>query len=156
MLLTRPNLAVAFPFLANMFSAFEPDVVEQGEHLSTSFFLPQSKALRYQPSPAPHRILSIRIMPVSTTVPKLFSPIQLGDVRLGHRIVMAPLTHYRANLAHVHGDLAVEYYGQRSSIPGGLIITEATFIAQQAVGEKNVPGIWSDEQVAAWRRVSQR
>ena len=92
-------------------------------------------------------------MDAPCSIPKLFSPIQLGDLKLAHRIVMAPLTRYRANLAHVHGDMAVEYYSQRASVPGGLIITEATFIAQKAGGERNVPGIWSDAQVAAWKRV---
>lgn len=88
-----------------------------------------------------------------SNIPKLFSPIRVGDVLLAHRIVMAPLTRYRANVAHVNGDLALEYYSQRASVPGGLIITEATFIAPKAGGERNVPGIWNDAQAAAWRRV---
>lgn len=46
----------------------------------------------------------------------LFSPIQIGRITLDHRVVMAPLSRYRANKAHVHGDLAVEYYGQRAGV----------------------------------------
>ncbi|TFK50391.1 NADH:flavin oxidoreductase/NADH oxidase [Heliocybe sulcata] len=85
--------------------------------------------------------------------PKLFQPKQIGDITLQHRVVLAPLTRYRASKEHVHGDLAVEYYAQRGSMPGSLLITEATFIAHKAGGYPNVPGIWSEEQVAAWKRV---
>lgn len=66
---------------------------------------------------------------------------------------MAPLTRYRADKEHVHGPLAVDYYSQRASTPGTLLITEATFIAPRAGGMDNVPGIWSDEQIAAWKKV---
>ena len=90
----------------------------------------------------------------TVTVPKLFQPIKVGQLWLGHRVVLAPLTRYRANKAHVHGDLAVTYYGQRATIPGTLLITEATFISAQAGGYDNIPGIWNDEQVAGWKRVS--
>lgn len=88
-----------------------------------------------------------------STEPKLFQPIQVGNVTLGHRVVLAPLTRFRANKDHVHGDLAVEYYAQRASSPGTLLITEATFIAPQAGGYDYVPGLWNEEQVAAWKRV---
>ena len=87
-------------------------------------------------------------------VPKLFQPIKLGQHWLSHRVVLAPLTRYRANKAHVHGDLAVAYYDQRATIPGTLLITEATFISAKAGGYDNIPGIWNDEQVAGWKRVS--
>jgi NADPH2 dehydrogenase len=60
------------------------------------------------------------------------------------------MTRIRADGQHVHGPLAVEYYKQRTSVPGTLAITEATFIAPQAGGYKNVPGIWSDEQISGW------
>lgn len=96
----------------------------------------------------------------SATVPpsqdaKLFQPLQVGDIGLvGHRIVMAPLTRYRANSAHVHtDDLALPYYTQRASVPGTLLVSEGTFIAPRAGGFANVPGIWSDEQCAAWKKV---
>ncbi|OSX62181.1 hypothetical protein POSPLADRAFT_1143134 [Postia placenta MAD-698-R-SB12] len=90
----------------------------------------------------------------SAVVPKLFQPTRVGSYTLSHRVVLAPLTRCRANKAHVHGDLAVEYYAQRASVPGTLLITEATFIAAKAGGYDYVPGIWNDEQVAAWRRVT--
>ncbi|PSR72861.1 hypothetical protein PHLCEN_2v11274 [Hermanssonia centrifuga] len=91
---------------------------------------------------------------MSATTSKLFTPIKVGTSLLGHRAVLAPLTRYRANSAHVHGDLAVEHYEQRGSTPGTLLITEATFIAQRASGYAHVPGIWTDDQVAAWKRVT--
>ena len=90
----------------------------------------------------------------TAVVPKLFQPIKVGQHWLGHRVVLAPLTRYRANKAHVHGDLAVTYYGQRATIPGTLLITEATFISAKAGGYDNIPGIWNDEQVVGWKRVS--
>ncbi|KAA1472713.1 NADH:flavin oxidoreductase/NADH oxidase [Dentipellis sp. KUC8613] len=88
------------------------------------------------------------------STPKLFQPYQFGDIALKHRVVLAPLTRFRANDEHVHGDLAVEYYSQRASVPGTLIITEGAFIAPQAGGYDNVPGIWSDDQIAGWKRVT--
>ena len=66
---------------------------------------------------------------------------------------MAPLTRYRADKDHVHGELAKTYYAQRSRVPGTLIVTEATFIAPQAAGHENVPGIWSAAQIAGWKSV---
>ncbi|EPS98178.1 NADH flavin oxidoreductase/NADH oxidase, partial [Fomitopsis schrenkii] len=87
-------------------------------------------------------------------VPKLFQPIKVGQHWLGHRVVLAPLTRNRANKDHVHGDLAAEYYSQRATLPGTLLITEATFISPQAGGYDYVPGIWNDDQVAGWKRVT--
>jgi NADPH2 dehydrogenase len=86
---------------------------------------------------------------------KLFEPLQLGNVTLSHRVTLAPLTRFRANKAHVHSDLAVEYYSQRGrSIPGTLLITEATYIAARGGGADYVPGVWSDAQVEAWKKVA--
>jgi NADPH2 dehydrogenase len=67
---------------------------------------------------------------------------------------MAPLTRYRASDTHVHGPLATEYYSQRASVPGTLLITEATFISPRASGYPNIPGIWNKEQINAWRNVT--
>ena len=90
---------------------------------------------------------------MATSTSKLFQPIQLGNITLQHRVVMAPLTRYRANKMHTHTDLAVQHYSARASIPGTLIISEATFIAHKASGGSfNAPGIWSDEQISAWKR----
>lgn len=93
-------------------------------------------------------------MPSSSA--KLFQPIQIGNITLDHRLVLAPLTRLRANKAHVHGDMAVEYYSQRASTPGTLLITEGTFIAAKAGGYSNVPGIYTQDQIDAWKRVRTR
>ncbi|CAE6480663.1 unnamed protein product [Rhizoctonia solani] len=85
---------------------------------------------------------------------KLFTPLQVGDLTLAHRVVMAPLTRYRADDNHAHTDLALKYYSQRAEVPGTLLITEATFISPEAGGYDHVPGIWSDEQIAAWKKIT--
>jgi hypothetical protein len=93
---------------------------------------------------------------MTSTLPKLFQPLRVGTVNLQHRVVLAPMTRCRADSQHVHGTLALEYYKQRTSVPGTLAITEATFIAARAGGQNNVPGIWSDKQIAAWKSVRLR
>jgi N-ethylmaleimide reductase len=88
------------------------------------------------------------------SVDVLFQPLQLGAVRLAHRIVMAPLTRLRA---HRPGDvphaLNAEYYGQRAS-DGGLIISEATDISEYARGYPGAPGIYTPAQIDGWRLVT--
>ncbi|KZV68716.1 NADH:flavin oxidoreductase/NADH oxidase [Peniophora sp. CONT] len=93
-------------------------------------------------------------MSTAQATPKLFQPIKVGTNELKHRVVLAPLTRFRANDAHEHTDLAVEYYAQRASTEGTLLITEATFIAAKAGGYPNVPGIWSEAQIAAWKKIT--
>ena len=90
----------------------------------------------------------------AAAAPALFSPLQVGDMKLGHRVVLAPLTRYRASDAHVPTDLVVEYYKQRASVPGTLLITEAAFVSPEASGVPNAPGIWNDAQISAWKKVS--
>ncbi|KAK6192980.1 hypothetical protein LQW54_012925 [Pestalotiopsis sp. IQ-011] len=85
---------------------------------------------------------------------KLFEPLKIGNMTLQHRVVMAPLTRYRANQHHVPLPIMKEYYGQRASTPGTLLITEATFVSQRAAGDANVPGIWTRDQIAGWRQVT--
>lgn len=89
----------------------------------------------------------------SSSTHALFQPLKVGRMQLAHRVAMAPLTRFRANKDHVHGDLGVEYYSQRASVPGTLLVTEATFISPQAGGYDNVPGIYTADQIAAWKRV---
>ncbi|MBS0528699.1 MAG: alkene reductase [Proteobacteria bacterium] len=85
---------------------------------------------------------------------KLFEPYKLGPVTLSNRAVMAPLTRNRALAGMVPNPLAVEYYGQRAS--AGLLVTEASQVSQQGQGYQDTPGIYSKEQVAAWRKVTDR
>jgi 2,4-dienoyl-CoA reductase-like NADH-dependent reductase (Old Yellow Enzyme family) len=85
-------------------------------------------------------------------MPTLFDPIRVGDFALPNRIIMAPLTRCRAEPGRVPGDLMVEYYRQRSA--AGLIISEATSVTPMGVGYPDTPGIWSAEQVAGWRKIT--
>ncbi|KAH9037670.1 hypothetical protein EDB84DRAFT_1267065 [Lactarius hengduanensis] len=91
---------------------------------------------------------------MASLVPKLFQPIRVGAVNLRHRVVLAPMRRSRADGRSVHGALGLEYYKQRTSVPGTLAITEGTFIAPHAGGYTNIPGIWNDEQVAGWKPIT--
>ncbi|NVN87830.1 MAG: alkene reductase [Rhodopseudomonas sp.] len=83
---------------------------------------------------------------------KLFEPYKLGPITLSNRTVMAPLTRNRALAGFVPNPLATEYYGQRAT--AGLLITEASQVSQQGQGYQDTPGIYSKEQVAGWRKVT--
>ena len=84
----------------------------------------------------------------------LLRQLELGDLRLPNRVVMAPLTRARTdNDGLVPTELNAAYYGQRAA--AGLIITEGTWVSPRAIGFVNVPGIWSEEQVTGWRRVTE-
>lgn len=82
----------------------------------------------------------------------LFDPIRFGDIAAANRIVMAPLTRNRAGPGCTPTPLMVTYYEQRAS--AGLIVTEATQISPEGQGYLDTPGIFSAEQVAGWRRVT--
>ncbi|KAF5681211.1 NADPH2 dehydrogenase [Fusarium denticulatum] len=85
---------------------------------------------------------------------KLFTPVKVGKVELQHRVVLAPLTRRRADeTTAVPAPYAAEYYAQRAS-SGGLLISEGTFIAHEAGGMSRVPGLYSQEQIAAWKRIT--
>ncbi|KAK7518565.1 NADPH dehydrogenase [Phyllosticta citriasiana] len=85
---------------------------------------------------------------------KLFTPIKVGSIQLEHRIAMAPLTRFRADDDHAPLPMVAEYYSQRGSVPGTLLITEASYISKRAGGYPNAPGLYTDEQLAAWKRVT--
>jgi len=86
--------------------------------------------------------------------PHLFSPVQIGPYQLKHRLVLAPLTRMRAAKPSLAPrPLNAEYYAQRAT-QGGLLIAEASPVAATAFGSPGVPGIYTDEQVAGWRKVS--
>ncbi len=83
----------------------------------------------------------------------LFTPYRMGDLDFPNRVVMAPLTRMRAESHdHVPTMLQAEYYAQRAS--AGLIIAEATAISPQGFGWADTPGLWTEEQVRGWRRVT--
>jgi N-ethylmaleimide reductase len=81
-----------------------------------------------------------------------FTPLQLGAVELRNRIIMAPLTRMRAGAGCVPTALNAKYYAQRAS--AGLIISEGTAISPDAHGYPNAPGIYTAEQIAGWRAVT--
>ena len=82
----------------------------------------------------------------------LFTPVALGSLGLRNRIVMAPMTRNRALPGDVPGELAVQYYGARAAT--GLIVTEGTQPSADGKGYCRTPGIYSDAQIAGWRRVT--
>ena len=86
-------------------------------------------------------------------MPTLFDPLQLGALHLPNRIFLAPLTRARAGQQRVPNALMAEYYRQRAS--AGLILTEATSVTPMGVGYANTPGVWSEEQVAGWKLITQ-
>ncbi|KAJ5443398.1 Chanoclavine-I aldehyde reductase [Penicillium daleae] len=85
---------------------------------------------------------------------KLFTPLRVGRMELSNRIAMAPMTRFRVADDHVPLPLVKEHYAQRGSTPGTLLITEGTLITPQAGLYPNVPGIWNDAQIAAWKEVT--
>ncbi|KAH7356209.1 hypothetical protein BKA66DRAFT_428623 [Pyrenochaeta sp. MPI-SDFR-AT-0127] len=84
----------------------------------------------------------------------LFKPLKLGAIELKNRVAMAPLTRLRASDDHIILPFAKDYYGQRASAPGTLLITESAFISKQHRGLPNVPGIYNREQIDAWKKVT--
>ncbi|HTL69415.1 MAG TPA: alkene reductase [Lacunisphaera sp.] len=86
-------------------------------------------------------------------MPGLFDPLRVGALTLPNRIIMAPLTRCRAGAGRVPTELMTKYYTQRAS--AGLILSEATSVDPLGVGYPDTPGIWSDEQVAGWRKVTE-
>jgi N-ethylmaleimide reductase len=84
----------------------------------------------------------------------LLSTYNIGDLELCNRVVMSSLTRGRAtNDDLVPTELHVEYYAQRAS--AGLILTESVWISKNAAGFINVPGIYTEKQTAAWKKVTE-
>ncbi|KAG5999390.1 hypothetical protein E4U54_001875 [Claviceps lovelessii] len=84
---------------------------------------------------------------------KLFKPIPLGRNVLQHKVVLSPMTRFRADNDGVPLSYVKSYYGQRASIRGTLLITEAVAVCPRAKGFANCPGIWHKDQMAAWKEV---
>lgn len=83
----------------------------------------------------------------------LFSPLRLGAIELANRVVMSPLTRCRAGAGNTPTALMAEYYRQRAS--AGLIITEATPVCPEGHGYLRTPGIYTAEQTAGWKKITQ-
>ncbi|CAM3122990.1 NADH:flavin oxidoreductase/NADH oxidase N-terminal domain-containing protein [Sphingomonas antarctica] len=85
-------------------------------------------------------------------MPTLFDPIKLGAIDAPNRIIMAPLTRGRSTKEHVPTEIMQTYYAQRAG--AGLILSEATGISREGLGWPFAPGLWTDEQVEAWKPVT--
>lgn len=85
-------------------------------------------------------------------LPALFSPLTLGALTLPNRVLMAPLTRARAEEDHVPGDLMAEHYSDRAT--SGLIIAEATMAMEGHSAFWHEPGIYSDAQIAGWKKIT--
>jgi len=86
-------------------------------------------------------------------MPTLFDPIRIGAIQAPNRILMAPMTRARGTREHLPTPIMADYYAQRAS--AGLIISEAIGITQQGLGWPFATGLWSPEQIAGWRRVTE-
>jgi N-ethylmaleimide reductase len=82
----------------------------------------------------------------------LFSPVTLGSRTLRNRLVMAPMTRSRADNGGVPNALMADYYAQRAE--AGLIVTEGVSPSPNGLGYPRIPGLWSKEQVAGWKLVT--
>jgi 2,4-dienoyl-CoA reductase-like NADH-dependent reductase (Old Yellow Enzyme family) len=85
--------------------------------------------------------------------PNLLDPIRIGPWNLPNRIIMSPLTRSRSGPERIPNDLMREYYVQRAS--AGMILSEATAIDPMGVGYAETPGIWSEEMVAGWKKITE-
>jgi N-ethylmaleimide reductase len=81
----------------------------------------------------------------------LFEPFKLGSLSLTNRVVMAPMTRSRS-IGNAPGDLVATYYAQRAA--AGLIITEGTSPSPNGLGYARIPGLYTKEQAAAWKKVT--
>ncbi len=85
---------------------------------------------------------------------KLFEPTQLKHLDLQNRVVMAPMTRARTSQpGNIPNQMMATYYKQRAT--AGLIISEATQISDDSQGYSFTPGVYTDEQVAGWKLVTQ-
>jgi NADPH2 dehydrogenase len=86
---------------------------------------------------------------------RLHKPLRVGHCELAHRMIMAPLTRFRATDEYVPTvPLSATYYEQRACVPGTLLISEATYISPRAGGYANVPGIHDEDQIEAWKKIT--
>jgi len=91
---------------------------------------------------------------VAKTEKKLFTPVKIGAIQLKHRVVLPAMSRLRAHWpSAVPSDLMRDYYSQRAS-DGGLIITEANAVSPSARAYHTGPGIYSEEQVESWKRIT--
>lgn len=100
----------------------------------------------------PPNSFNSKVLITMTSLDILFTPAELGDIKVKNRLAMAPCSRHRAHIDGTPTDMMVEYYYQRAS--AGLLISEATSVSPMAVGYVFTPGIWTKEHVAGWRKVT--
>ncbi|KAK6458173.1 NADPH dehydrogenase [Scheffersomyces xylosifermentans] len=98
--------------------------------------------------------MSVKVTPLKDTA--VFESIKVGKNELKTKIAFPPTTRFRALDDHTPSDLQVKYYDDRSKFPGTLLVTEGTFVSQQAGGYPNAPGIWNDNHVKGWKAVTDK
>jgi N-ethylmaleimide reductase len=84
---------------------------------------------------------------------KLLESTKLGNLTLKNKMVMSAMTRSRADINGIVGDMTVQYYTQRAG--AGLMFTEAIRISEEATGSPFTPGIYTPEQITAWKKVTQ-
>ncbi len=92
----------------------------------------------------------LKNMTSKTNVPHLLSPLE-KSLFLKNRVVMAPMTRGRAGEKRTPNSLMTEYYAQRTG--AGLIVSEGTAISLQGYGWTHSPGIYTSEQIEAWKEI---
>ncbi|PSR73288.1 hypothetical protein PHLCEN_2v10858 [Hermanssonia centrifuga] len=90
----------------------------------------------------------------NSTAPHLSSPMSLGNLTLRNRNIMSSLTRSRSFPDAVPNEYNIEYYTQRAKGGAGLILTEGTLVSQQGTEWPGAPGIWNEDQVNGWRKVT--
>ncbi|EGO00745.1 hypothetical protein SERLA73DRAFT_178654 [Serpula lacrymans var. lacrymans S7.3] len=90
----------------------------------------------------------------ASDVSSILQPLTIGQLILRNRITMAALTRSRSVPTNVPNDINLEYYVQRARGGTGLIVSEGTLIVQQGTEWQNAPGLWSNEQVLAWKKIT--
>lgn len=112
--------------------------------------MPSAESLPAQPEPFQTQDGNV-ITPAKS---RLFKPLKVGNMELQHRVVLAPLTRNRNDKEHTPLDFMAKYYSDRACAPGTLVISEATSISHAEEGQRHVPGLVSDRQVEAWRKIT--
>lgn len=90
---------------------------------------------------------------VSATSSNLFQALRIGNIEISHRVVLASLTRFRTDSSHTPLPFVQEYYAQRASTPGTLLLTEAAVVSRLAGSIAHMPEFWTDTQIAAWKPI---
>jgi 2,4-dienoyl-CoA reductase-like NADH-dependent reductase (Old Yellow Enzyme family) len=115
----------------------------------------QSNLLTFRLIPIHSTLIILLIQQYSTMAEsRLWKPLKIAGVEIKHRIGMPGLSRFRGTDDHTATPMMKEYYSQRSQIPGTFIITEAGIISPGAGGYPNAPGLWREDQVEAWKTIT--